>query len=355
MEIFVMERHEKALEILHNGTVIPAIPLVLDENRQFDEKGQKRLTRYYLEAGAGGIAIAVHTTQFEIRDPKYNLFEKVITVVAKEIEKFEKETGKVIVKVSGLCGNVDQAVKEAKIIKDLGFDAGLLSPGGTHHLTEEQMIERTKEVAKIISVIGFYLQPAANGRRFSYNYWQQICEIDNVVAIKCAPFNRYDTIDVVRAKALSSRADKIALYTGNDDTIVFDLISKYEFNENGKTYKAQFVGGLLGHWSVNTHASVELFNKIKALKEPTNEILTLAGQVTDMNAVLFDARNNYKGNICGVHEMLRRQGLMKGIWCLDPNERLSNGQAEEIERTCKAYPYLTDDEFAKEFLKNYKD
>ncbi len=349
-----MDRHEKALEILHNGTVIPAIPLALDENRRFDEKGQRKLTRYYLEAGAGGIAIAVHTTQFEIRDPKYNLFEKVITVVNDEINKFESETGKVVVKVAGVCGEIEQAENEAKLIKDLGFDAGLLSPGGLHHLTEDQMVERTKAVAKIIPVIGFYLQLAANGRRFSYEYWQKICEIDNVVAIKCAPFNRYDTLDVVRAKAFSSRADEIALYTGNDDAIVFDLLAKYEFHDNGKTYKAEIVGGLLGHWSVNTHATVELFNKIKSLKEPTHEILTLAGQITDMNAVLFDARNNYKGCISGVHEMLRRQGLLKGIWCLDPNEQLSKGQAEEIERTCKAYPYLTDDEFAKQFLKNYK-
>ncbi len=350
-----MNRHEKALEILHNGTVIPAIPLALDENRKFDEKSQRKLARYYLEAGAGGIAIAVHTTQFEIRSPKYNLFEKVISVVNDEINKFEKETGKVIVKVSGICGDIEQAVKEAKIIKDLGFDAGLLSPGSTQNLTEDQMIERTESVAKVIPVIGFYLQIAAGGRRFSYDYWQKLCEVDNVVAIKCAPFNRYDTLDVVRAKALSSRADKIALYTGNDDTIVCDLIAKYEFNENGKTYKEEFVGGLLGHWSVNTNASVKLFNKIKQSKEVTEELMVLAGQVTDMNAVLFDARNNYKGCIPGVHQMLKRQGLLKGIWCLDPNENLSKGQAEEIERTCKAYPHLTDDEFVKEFLKNYKD
>ena len=349
-----MDRHAKALEILHNGTVIPAIPLVLDKNRQFDEKGQRKLARYYLEAGVGGIAIAVHTTQFEIRSPKYNLFEKVITVVSEEIDKFEKETGKVIVKVSGICGDIDQAVSEANIIKSLGFDAGLLSPGSTQHLTEDQMIERTEAVAKIVPVIGFYLQTAAGGRRFSFEYWQKLCEVENVVAIKCAPFNRYDTIDVVRAKALSSRSDKIALYTGNDDTIVFDLVAKYEFNENGKTYKEEIVGGLLGHWSVNTHATVQLFNKIKALKAPTEEILILAGQVTDMNAVLFDARHNYKGCISGVHQMLKRQGLMEEILCLDPKEQLADGQAEEIERVCKAYPYLTDDEFAKEFLKNYK-
>ena len=349
-----MNRHEKALEILHSGTVIPAIPLVLDENRQFDEKGQRKLTRYYLEAGAGGIAIAVHTTQFEIRLPKYNLFEKVVTVVGEEIDKFEKETGKVIVKVSGICGEVEQAKSEAQIIAKLGYDGGLLSPSGLQHLTEEQMIERTKEVAKIVPVIGFYLQPAAGGRKFTFEYWKAICEIDNVVAIKIAPFNRYQTVDVARAKATSSRADKIALYTGNDDAIVFDLLAKYEFHENGKKYSTRIVGGLLGHWSVNTNATVKLFNKIKALDGPTEESLVWAGQVTDMNEALFDAKNNFKGDICGVHEVLRRQGLIKGIWCLDPEKTLSEGQAEEIERTHKAYPELTDDEFAKEFLKNYK-
>ena len=198
-----MTRHEKALEILHGGTVIPAIPLVLDEYRHFDEKGQRRLTRYYLEAGAGGIAIAVHTTQFEIRDPKYNLFEKVISVVADEIAKYEDEIGKVIVKVSGICGEKAQSVNEAKLVLSLGFDAGLLSPGSLHHLTEDEMVDRTKAVAEILPVIGFYLQPSAGGRIFTYDYWRRICEIENVVAIKIAPFNRYQTLDVVRAKAFS--------------------------------------------------------------------------------------------------------------------------------------------------------
>ena len=350
-----MNRKEKALEILHNGTVIPAIPLVLDENRNFDEKKQKRLTRYYLEAGVGGIAVAVHTTQFEIRQPKYNLFEKVISVVSAEIDKYEKETGKTIVKVAGICGETEQAVREAKTISEYGFDAGLLSPGGLGYLSEDEMVERTAATAKIIPIIGFYLQVAAGGRHFSYNYWQRICAIDNVVAIKSAPFNRYATIDVARAAALSPRADKIALYTGNDDNIVVDLMTESKCEEHGKVYTKKFVGGLLGHWSVYTHAAVNMFNKIKSGSLSLNEILTLAEQVTDMNSAVFDVANNFKGCIPGVHEVLRRQGLMDGTWCLNEKEILSEGQAEEIERISSAYPYLTDDEFVKEFLKNYKD
>ncbi|GHV03187.1 dihydrodipicolinate synthetase [Clostridia bacterium] len=347
------DRHEKALKIIQKGTVIPAIPLVLDANRKFDGAGQRLLTRYYLEAGAGGIAIAVHTTQFEIREPRYNLFETVVKAVSDEIGKFEAETGKTIVKVCGLCGETAQAVREAEFARSLGFDAGLLSPGGLQRLNEEQLLARTAAAAKILPVIGFYLQPAAGGRLLSYAYWRELCRIENVVAIKCASFNRYTTIDAVRAAATSPRADEIALYTGNDDNIVIDLLTEYVFNENGKTYRKRFVGGLLGHWSVWTRAAVALFEKIKAAKEPTAELLTLAAQVTDMNAAAFDAANGFKGCISGIHEILRRQGLLKGIWCLNPDEKLSAGQAEELTRICAAYPHLTDDAFVKEFLCGY--
>ena len=347
-----MSKYKKALKILHKGTVVPAIPLVLDENRQFDEVGQRLLTRYYLEAGSGGIAVAVHTMQFEIRDSKYNLFETVVKTVINEIGKYEAETGKKIVKVCGLCGEKDQAVWEAKFAKKLGFDAGLLSPGGLKHLTDEQMLERTRVVAKVLPVIGFYLQTAVGGRKFTYDFWREFCAIENVVAIKIAPFNRYMTLDVVRAAALSPRVNEIALYTGNDDNIVNDLITEYEFNENGKIYRKKIVGGLLGHWSVWTNAAVKLFEKIRAAKKPTAELITLAAQVTDMNAAAFDTANNFHGCISGIHEILRRQGLMRGIWCLNPSETLSPGQAEELNRVCAAYPYLTDDAFVKEFLLN---
>ncbi len=348
-----MDRHAKALEILAGGTVIPATPLALDANRQFDEKQQRLLTRYYLEAGSGGIATAVHSTQFEIRDPEVNLFETVLKTVSSVIDEYEAETGKVIVKVCGVCGKADQAVREAKLAKSYGYDAVLLSPGGLKDLSEADMIERTKAVAAEMPVIGFYLQPSVGGRVFSYSYWEQICEIPNVVAIKCAPFNRYLTLDVVRACALSSRADEITLYTGNDDNIVVDLLTEYRFTKNGKTVTKRFSGGLLGHWCVWTNRVAEMFGSLQN-QDATPELLTLAAEITDANAVVFDAANGFAGCIPGIHEVLRRQGLLKGIWCLNPDEVLSPGQAEELDRISEMYPHLCDDAFVKDFLKRHE-
>jgi len=338
-----------AIEILKKGTVIPATPLALDENLKFDEQTQRRLTRYYLKAGVGGVATAVHTTQFEIRLPQYNLYETVLRVVVDEINKYEEKTGKTIVKVAGVCGEIEQAVSEAKLAKNLGFDAVLLSPGGLNHMSEEYMIERTKAVADEMPVIGFYLQASVGGRMFSYNYWEQICEIENVVAVKLAPFNRYGTLDAVRAAAFASR--EVALYTGNDDNIVIDLLTEYKFEKDGRVYTKRFVGGLLGHWSVWTNNVVNMFEKIKT-EGITPEMLVLANEVTDCNSAFFDTANNFKGCIAGLHEVLRRQGLMKGIWCLNPEETLSEGQLEEINRVYDMYPHLNDDEFVKRFLEN---
>ena len=351
-----MTRHEKALQKLHEGTVIPANPLALDANRNFDEKRQRAITRYYLDAGAGGVAVGVHTTQFEIRDPKYNLLERVLTVAKEEADRFEKRTGKTVVTVAGACGKTEQAVHEAKLAKSLGYDAVLLSPGGLGALSEDEMIERTKAVAAIIPVIGFYLQPAVGGRAFSYSYWERLCAIDGVVAIKAAPFNRYLTLDVVRAAALSERSDEIALYTGNDDNIVIDLISKYKFEQDGKVYEKSFVGGLLGHWSVWTKKAVEIFERCKAVRDMEAipaDMLVLANEVTDTNAAFFDTANGFKGCIAGLHEVLRRQGLFEGIWCLNPDETLSSGQLEEIERVYRIYPHLNDDAFIKENLNRW--
>ena len=351
-----MNRTEKALKILHEGTVIPANPLALDENRKFDEHRQRALVRYYLDSGVGGLAVAVHTTQFEIRDPKYNLLETVLTVAIDEARKHEEATGKTIVMVAGVCGPKEQAVKEAKLAKSLGYDAVLLSPGGLNHLSEDEMVERTAAVAAEMPVIGFYLQTSVGGRKFSYNYWERVCAIDNVVAIKAAPFNRYYSFDVVRAAALSPRADEIALYTGNDDNIVIDLVSNYRFEVDGKVYEKRFIGGLLGHWSVWTKKAVELFEKCKALhgaEEIPAEILKLANEVTDTNAAFFDTANGFKGCIAGLHEVLRRQGLMKGIWCLNPEETMSEGQLEEIDRVYKMYPHLNDDDFVKANLEKW--
>jgi len=345
-----MNRHELALKKLHEGTVIPANPLALDENRKFDEKRQRAVCRYYLDSGVGGLAVAVHTTQFEIRDPEYNLLEPVLRVAKDEAAKYEEATGKVIVMVAGACGPKEQAVKEALLAKSLGYDAVLLSPGGLNHLSEEELIERTRAVAEVMPVIGFYLQTAVGGRHFTYDYWTKIAEIPGVVAIKAAPFNRYYTYDVVRAVAMSSRRDEITLYTGNDDNIVLDLITTYRFEIDGKTYEKGFIGGLLGHWSVWTKKAVELFEKCKAVREMSEipaEILTLAAEVTDTNAVFFDTANDFNGCIAGLHEVLRRQGIFKGTWCLNPDEKMSQGQAEEIDRIYKAYPHLNDDEFIK--------
>lgn len=345
-----MNRHEKALEILHNGTVIPANPLALDKDRKYNEKRQRAITRYYLDAGSGGVAVAVHTTQFEIRQPQYNLFETVIATVSDEIEKYEKENDKVVVKVCGVCGKTEQAVSEALLAKKYGYDAVLLSPGGLNDFDEDYMVERTEAVARVMPVIGFYLQTAVGGRYFTYNYWQRICAIENVVAIKSAPFNRYATLDLVRAAAMSERCDKIALYTGNDDNIVTDLVTGYKFTVDGKTYYKRFVGGLLGHWSVWTKKAVEMFEKLKECAESRQvpyEVLELANEVTDTNAVFFDAANNFAGCIVGLHEILRRQGLFEGTWCLNPDEKMSDGQKEEIDRVYKMYPHLNDDDFVK--------
>lgn len=352
-----MNRHEIALRKLAQGTVIPATPLALDDNRELSEKGLRLLMKYYLNCGVGGIATAVHTTQFEIRDPQINLYEPILKIVSEEIEKYEQQNDTVIVKVAGVCGPVEQAVKEAETAKAYGYDAVLLSPGGLKHLPESELIARTKAVAAVLPVIGFYLQTAVGGRIFSYNYWEQICAIDNVVAIKCASFNRYQTLDVVRAVAMSERCDEITLYTGNDDNIVIDLLTKYRFVKDGRTITKTFDGGLLGHWSVWTSKAVEIFHKTREAKkknEIPEELLTLAAEVTDTNSAFFDTANGFKGCIAGLHEVLRRQGLMDNIFCLNPKETLSPGQAEEIDRVYRAYPHLNDDAFIAEHIKAWR-
>lgn len=345
---------EKALEILKSGTVIPAIPLALNDDGTFNEHGQRVLCRYYLDAGVGGIAIAVHTTQFEIRNPEVNLFKPVLEIASEEIVKYEEKTGKTIVKVSGVCGPTEQAVAEAEIAKSLGFDAVLLSPGGLADKDDNYLIERTKAVASVMPVIGFYLQTACGGRVLNFDYWKQICEIKNVVAIKCASFNRYSTVDVVRAVALSSRNKEIGLYTGNDDNIVIDLLTKYKFDVDGKIVERGFDGGLLGHWSVWTKSVCDMFPKIKNAKVD-DEWLTLAAQITDANAAVFDTANNFEGTIAGVHEILYRQGLMKSVRCINPSEKLSKGQSEELDRVYKMYPHLNDDAFVKENLSKWEN
>lgn len=352
-----MNRHEIALKKLAEGAVIPATPLALDENRSFDEKQQRILMRYYLDCGVGGIATAVHTTQFEIREPKAGLLEPILKTVSEEISSFEERTGTVIVRVAGVCGPIEQAVKEARLAKSYGYDAVLLSPGGLNQMPESYLVERTRAVAEVMPVIGFYLQEAVGGRRLSYEYWMAVAETENVVAIKCASFNRYQTMDVVRAVACSSRRDKVTLYTGNDDNIVVDLLTPYQVTTpEGTVVTKEFQGGLLGHWTVWTHAVVALFEKIKEAKKGQmidRELLTLAAQVTDANGAFFDVANKFAGCIAGVHEVLHRQDLLKGIWCLNPQETLSEGQMEEIDRVYRDYPELSDDVFVKENLEKW--
>ncbi len=343
-----------AYELLMKGAFIPAMPLVLNKDRQFDEAKQRRLIRYYMESGADGLAVGVHTTQFAIRKPEIGLFEKVLQVSIDEMRAYSAEKGRPVLAVAGVCGETPQALSEAKTAKRLGYDIALLSPGGLSHLSEAEMVARTRAVAEIMDVMGFYLQVAVGGRAFSYDYWRQVCTIEGVKAIKCAAFDRYRTVDVARAIAFADH--EIALYTGNDDNIVIDLITRYRFGygENEKTVTTR--GGLLGHWCAWTHTAVQLFRQIKALPEDQAvpwELLELAAAVTDVNGAFFDAHNRFGGCIAGMHEVLRRQGLMDGVWCLDPAEGLGEGQADEITRVYEMYPRLNDDAFVKRFLENY--
>lgn len=341
----------EAEQLLMQGSFLPAMPLVLDEHRSFDEAGQRRLIRYYLESGVDGIAVGVHTTQFAIRDPKYDLLERVLTVSISEMKAYTARTGRHLLAVAGVCGPEPQAVQEAQLAARLGYDAVLLSPGGLSELSEDELIARTRSVAQVMDVIGFYLQVAVGGRIFSYDYWQKICAIPGVKAIKCAAFNRYLTVDVARAIAFAPH--EIALYTGNDDNIIADLLTEYSFQDGNTQRTVRTRGGLLGHWSAWTHTFVALFRAIRAL--PPNQPfspqwMTLAAQVTDVNSAFFDTAHNFAGCIAGMHEVLRRQGLLKGIWCLNPNEGLSPGQSEAIDRVWAMYPHLNDDAFVRDFL-----
>lgn len=326
---------------LAEGLVIPAHPLALTSARKLDEKRQRALTRYYLAAGAGGIAVGVHTTQFAIRDPQIGLYRPVLELAIEEAAKGD------VVKIAGVCGGREQAVREAGLARTLGYDAVLLSMGGLNDLSNADLVEHARAVAGVMPVIGFYLQPSVGGRLLSYEFWREFAQIENVVAIKIAPFNRYQTIDVLRGVVDSGRAHDIALYTGNDDNILIDLLTRWNFGGN----ILRIVGGLLGHWAVWTSKAVEhlAFAKSSDRQIPI-ESLTLAQRITDANAAFFDPQHNFAGCIAGIHEVLRRQGLMQGTWCLDEHESLSPGQSEEIDRVYSAYPDLSDDAFVHAHL-----
>jgi dihydrodipicolinate synthase/N-acetylneuraminate lyase len=332
---------------LQRGLVIPAMPLALSAERKLDERRQRSLCRYYVAAGAGGLAVGVHTTQFAIREPQHRLFEPVLALVAAEMDRADRERAEPLVRIAGICGSTPQAVAEAEKIRDLGYHAGLLSLAGLDGASDDALLAHCRAVAEVVPLVGFYLQRAVGGPALSYRFWREFAAIEAVVAIKIAPFDRYRTLDVVRAVAESGR-DDIALYTGNDDSIVVDLLTPFRFAVAGKPVERRIVGGLLGHWSVWTRRAVELLDACHAASrapELPAELLRRAVEVTDANAAFFDAAHGFAGCIAGLHEVLRRQGLLEGTWCLDPAETLSPGQAEEIDRVCRAYPHLSDDAF----------
>ncbi len=330
---------------LHAGQAIPAQPLALDAARKLSEKHQCALTRYYVASGVGGLAVAVHSTQFEIRE--HGLMAPVLELASCTIDEEFAKSPRPFIKIGGVCGRTPQALAEAEMARKFGYEAGLLSLAAWKGEPEEAILEHVRTVADVIPVIGFYLQPSVGGRIFSFDFWRKFAEIQNVIAIKIAPFNRYQTIDVVRGVAEAGRND-IALYTGNDDTIVADLLTPFRFG--GSTRR--IVGGLLGHWGVWTQKSVQLLEEIKALGDGPvpREWLAKSIAVTDMNAALFDPAHQFAGCIPGILEVLRRQGLVPTINCLNPHEVLSPGQAEELTRVCRAYPELTDDDFVAAHL-----
>jgi len=338
---------------LFDGLVIPAHPLALDADRRLDERRQRALTRYYCDAGAGGVAVGVHTTQFAIRDPRVGLFEPVLRLALESVREWEEQNGKRIVKIAGVCGATAQAAREAAFAEEAGYDIGLLSLTALREATVAELIGHCRRVAEIIPLCGFYLQPAVGGRSLDYRFWREFFEIENVAAVKVAPFNRYRTLDVARALADSGRHHEVALYTGNDDNIVADLLTEFRIGAGcGGHVSIHFAGGLLGHWAVWTKRAVELLAEIKVARAGANALDALArsAEITDANAALFDAQRDFAGCIAGLHEVLRRQGLLAGRWCLDPREDLSPGQMEEIDRVYNCYPQLNDDEFVRENL-----
>lgn len=340
---------------LKEGQVIPAQPLALGSDRKFSERHQRAITKYYLDAGVGGLAVGVHSTQFEIREAKHGLFRPVLELAEETIAESLLRQPRGFAKIAGICGATPQAVEEAELARSFGYDCGLLSLGALASETEDVLVTHCQRVAETIPVIGFYLQPSVGGRPLSFNFWRRFAEIPNVVAIKIAPFNRYQTLDVVRAVIEAGRDDLI-LYTGNDDTIVADLLTPFVFEHGGRKVTRRIEGGLLGHWGVWTQSAVKLLRQIKEAREQEaipSSWWTTAVKVTDMNAAVFDAANRFAGCIPGILEILRRQGLTPTNLCLNPHETLSMGQAEELDRVSRAYPEHTDDDFVRENLQRW--
>lgn len=337
----------ESLAVLRRGAAIPAHLLALDADRKLDVRRQRALTRYYLDAGAGGVAVGVHSTQFAIRD--VGLYEPVLELAMQTALEWEPLGGrKPLFMVAGLAGKTEQAVREARIARSVGYHAGLLSLAAMKGGSEDELEAHCRAVAAEFPLVGFYLQPAVGGIPLSMDFWRRFALIDNVVAIKMAPFNRYRTIDVIRGVVAARAEERVTLYTGNDDHIVLDLVTPFRFVRDGQPVTVRVKGGLLGHWSVWTRAAVQLLDRLHLAVESGGvplDLLALDSQVTDCNAALFDVAHDFHGCIAGCHEVLRRQGLLQGTWCLDAGEGLSPGQAEELTRVQRDYPHLTDDAF----------
>jgi hypothetical protein len=336
---------------LRRGTVIPAHPLALNADRGLDQRRQRALTRYYLDAGAGGLAVGVHTTQFAIRD--VGLYQPVLELARRTADDWARTLP---IMIAGLAGRTDQAVREAQTARGLGYHAGLLSLAAMKGASEDELIAHAETIAREIPLIGFYLQPAVGGIDLPVSFWRRFAAIENVVAIKIAPFNRYRTLDVIRGVVEAGAHDRVTLYTGNDDHIVLDLLTPFAISTRGQAHTIRIKGGLLGHWSVWAKKAVELLDRIHSAVDSgavPEELLALDSQVTDCNAAVFDVANNFHGVIAGCHEILRRQGLLEGIWCLDPNESLGPGQMAEIDRIYAAYPHLNDDAFVRANLEKW--
>jgi len=337
--------------LLRRGTVIPAHLLALDASRRLDLRRQRALTRYYLDAGAGGLAVGVHATQFAIREQ--GLYEPVLKLAVEEARSWARMgPARPLVMIAGLAGKTAQAKQEAAIARGLGYHAGMLSLASMKGASVDELVAHCAAVAAELPLVGFYLQPAVGGIHLPPEFWRRFCGIDNVIAVKIAPFNRYRTLDVVKGLVAARAEDRVTLYTGNDDHIVLDLLCPFVVKRGGEDVIVRIKGGLLGHWSVWTKYAVELLERIQKAG-PSEELLALDSKITDANSAFFDVANDFTGCIAGCHEVLRRQGLLEGIWCLDPKEGLSPGQSEEIDRVYATYPEMNDDAFVRAHLEKW--